>query len=50
MTILHAVVVRALTSYPYKAGTEHARVSSDHAGSQSPSAKCRDVFGESHRG
>ena len=39
-----------LTSHPYKAGTEHAGFSPDQARNQSPSAKRRDVFGESHEG
>ena len=38
------------TSHPYKAGTEHAGFLPDQARNQSPSAKRRDVFVESHEG
>ena len=48
LMIMHAIVIRPLTSHPYKAGTEHAGFSPDQARTQSPSAKRRGVFGESH--
>ncbi|CAM9676764.1 unnamed protein product, partial [Sphacelaria rigidula] len=35
--IMHATVIKPLTSHPYKAGTEHAGFSPDQARSQSPS-------------
>ena len=41
LMIMHAIVIRPLTSHPYKAGTEHAGFSPD---TQSPSAKRRGVF------
>ena len=50
LMIMHAIVIRPLTSHPYKAGTEHAGFSPDQARTQSPSAKRRGVFGESHEG
>ena len=50
LMIMHAIVIRPLTSHPYKAGTEHAGFSPDQARTQSPSAKRRSVFGESHEG
>ena len=50
LMIMHAIVNRPLTSHPYKAGTEHAGFSPDQARTQSPSAKRRSVFGESHEG
>ena len=49
LIVVHAVVVRPLTSHPYKAGTEHAGFSPDQA-LTSPSAKRREIFGESHEG
>ncbi|CAM9928749.1 unnamed protein product [Ectocarpus sp. 6 AP-2014] len=49
LIVVHAVAVRPLTSHPYKAGTEHAGFSPDQA-LTSPSAKRREVFGESHEG
>ena len=49
LIFVHAVVVRPLTSHPYKAGTEHAGFSPDQA-LTSPSAKRSEVFGESHAG
>ena len=48
LIILHAIVIRPLTSHTYKVGTEHAGVSPDQARNQSRSAKRRGVFGESH--
>ena len=50
LMIMHAIVIRPLTSHPSKAGTEHAGFSPDQARTQSPSAKRRGVFGESHEG
>ena len=50
LMIMHDIVVRPLTSHPYKAGTGHAGFSPDQARTQSPSAKRRGVFGESHEG
>ena len=50
LVIMHAIVVRPLTSHPYKAGTEHARFLPDKARNQLPSAKRRDVLGESYEG
>ncbi|CAN0587087.1 unnamed protein product, partial [Ectocarpus sp. 12 AP-2014] len=41
----HAVVVRSLTSHPFKARTENAGLSPDQA-LTSPSAKHREVFGQ----
>ena len=49
LIVVHAIVVRSLTSRPYKAGTGHAGFSPDQA-LISPSAKRREVFGESHEG
>ncbi|CAM9634424.1 unnamed protein product [Sphacelaria rigidula] len=46
--MLHALVMRRLTSHLHKAGTEHTGFSP--ARNQPPSAKRRDVFGESHEG
>ena len=37
-------------SYPYYAGTGHVGFSSTRQTLLAPSAKCREVFGESHEG
>ena len=50
LMIVHAVVIGPFTSHSYKAGTEHAGFSPDQARTQSPSAKRRGVFSESHEG
>ena len=48
--IMHTIVIRPLTSYPYKAWTEHAGFSSDHARTPSTSAKRRGVFDRRMKG
>ena len=48
LMVMHAVVIRPLTSHPYKARTEHAGISPDQARTQLPSAKRRGVFDALH--